>query len=186
MTPPFLGKAMQLAFVARDIEKLIHSWTRVLKVGPFALITDAPPVNAVYRGKPTQPKILMGWAFFNDTQIAVLQQLNDAPSPQLDFINSGREGLEHMGFWPEKPNAARRHLVKLGYRHVYEVPAAGATSYYEPPPSLDLRIAILDPSPVRDRIYKALKARARTWNGRKAVHRYRTNAEFMDDLGIKV
>jgi len=176
---------MQIAFVARDIEKLIHSWTKVLRVGPFALITDAPPVEAIYRGKPTRPKILMGWSFLGDTQIAVLQQLNDAPTPQLDFIQSGREGIEHLGFWPANPAAARKHLVKMGYKHIYEIPGKGATSYFEPPLSLDVRISILEPSPTRERIYKALKARAKNWNGRKAVYRYRTNAEFMDDLGIR-
>jgi len=68
----FLGRAMQLAFVTRDIETLLHTWTKVLGLGPFALITDNPPVNAIYRGKPTQPEILMGWTFFQNTQIAVL------------------------------------------------------------------------------------------------------------------
>jgi hypothetical protein len=186
MTPAFLGEAMQIAFVARDIEKLIHSWTKVLKVGPFALITDAPPVHAIYHGKDTYPKILMGWSFLGTTQIAILQQLNDAPTPQLDFINSGREGIEHIGFWPPKPAAVRKHLVKMGYQHIYEVPGAGATSYFEPPAGLGVRISILEPVPVREKIYRALKKRAQNWNGRKGVYRYKTNAEFMDDLGVKV
>ena len=179
----FLGRTMQVAFVARDVEALIHSWAKVLGVGRFALITDSPPVEAVYHGQPTRPKLLMGWSFHGDTQIAVLQQLNDAPSPYVDFLASGREGIEHLGFWPPQPALAHRRLIRAGLKRIYEIPASGAV-YYEPPPGMDANISLLEPSRQRDRIYRALKARVRNWNGRKPVQRYATMRDFLDDLGV--
>ncbi|HXC39627.1 MAG TPA: VOC family protein [Burkholderiales bacterium] len=180
----FLGRAMQLAFVTRDIETLLHTWTKVLGLGPFALITDNPPVNAIYRGKPTQPEILMGWTFFQNTQIAVLQQLNDAPSPQRDFIQSGREGIEHIGFWPPDPAHAARRLERMGLQQIYDIPGS-ATRYYEAPPGMQEHISLLEPSPARERIYRGLRAWSKDWDGKRPVRRYATMAKFWADLGVR-
>jgi len=41
-----------------------------------------------------------------DLQIELIQQRNDASSMYMDFLNAGREGLQHMSYWTSDYQAA--------------------------------------------------------------------------------
>ncbi len=181
---PLLGEAMQLAHVVRDLDAALRAFTGTLGIGPFLELTEVPPVDAIYRGHPTRPHLRMAWSFHGTTQIAVLQQLNEAPSPYLDFLRSRREGIEHVGYWPADAAAARQHLERNGLTRCYEVKTGGGVVYYDPPPGMDARIAIIEPSEMRPRIYGALQTLVRAWDGSDPVRRYPTMADFLRAQGI--
>lgn len=184
-SPRILGSAMQVAHVVRDLDAALVTFTRTLGIGPFLELTSVPPVDAVYRGVPTRPLLRMAWSFHGTTQIAVLQQLNDAPSPYLDFLASGREGIEHVGYWPEDAAAARRHLEACGLTRCYEVRTGGGVVYYDPPPGFDARIAVIEPTKSRPLVYGALQQLVQAWDGRDPVRRHATMAEFLSAQGIE-
>ena len=107
---PLLGGAVQWGYVVRDLEAAMRHWTEVLKVGPFIAIADFGKTEARYKGKPTDVKLICAFSYVGDIQIELIQQLNDAPSPYMDFLAAGREGLQHHGFWVEDHEGTR---VKL-------------------------------------------------------------------------
>ncbi len=181
---PVLGDAMQVAYLVRDMDAMLRTWTEVLRVGPFVELTSVPPVDGNYYGVPTRPQLRMAWSFMGTTQIAVLQQLNDAPGPYTDFLKSGREGIEHIGYWPKDAAIARAHLEAQGLKRCYEVKTGGGVVYYDPPPGMDARIAVIEPSDSRDRIYGVLKGLVRTWDGSRPVRRYPTMADFLKEQGV--
>lgn len=181
---PVLGEAMQVAYLVRDMDAMLRTWTEVLRVGPFVELTSVPPVDGNYYGTPTRPHLRMAWSFMGTTQIAVLQQLNDAPGPYTDFLKSGREGIEHIGYWPRDAAVARAHLESHGLKRCYEVKTGGGVVYYDPPPGMDARIAVIEPSESRDRIYGVLKGLVRGWDGDRPVRRYPTMADFLKEQGV--
>ena len=94
LAPFGLGRAMQLGFVVPNLDLALESWTQVLRIGPFLRLPGEQTVDARFGGAPTAPRLRVAWAFSGTTQIALIEQLNDAPSPYV-----GRRGLEHLGFW---------------------------------------------------------------------------------------
>ena len=97
----FFGKVCQNGYVVRDIEAALKHWTEVLGVGPFYYIQKVPVENFTYRGQPSEPDLGIALANTGDLQIELIEQRNDAPSMYLDFLNSGREGLQHMSYWTQ-------------------------------------------------------------------------------------
>jgi hypothetical protein len=181
---PILGEAMQLAYVVRDLDAMLRFWTETMRVGPFLELTDVPPVEGYYHGVPTRPHLRMAWSFVGTTQVSVLQQLNDAPSPHLDFIKSGRQGIEHVGYWPKDAEAARRHLEGQGLKRCYEVRTGGGVVYYDPPPGMDTRISVIEASAGREKIYALLKRLVGDWDGQRPVRRYPKMSDFLAEHGI--
>src|SRR4051812_21682473 len=93
-----LGNTVQWGYVVRDLEAAMRHWTEVLRVGPFIAIGDFGKVQARHRGEPTDVKLVCAFSYLGDIQIELIQQLNDAPSPYMEFLAAGREGLQHHGF----------------------------------------------------------------------------------------
>ncbi len=61
-----------------------------------------------------------------DLQIELIQQRNDAPSMYLDFLNAGREGLQHMSYWTTDYQAAYDRAIAAGHEVGHEGQIGGA------------------------------------------------------------
>ena len=59
----------------------------------------------------------MSVAFANsgDLQIELIQQRNDAPSLYKDFLDAGREGLQHVAYWTRDYQTLYERALSLGY-----------------------------------------------------------------------
>jgi hypothetical protein len=77
----------------------MRHWTEVLGVGPFYYIERVKRDWFRYRSEPSDAEVSIALANSGDLQIELIQQRNDAPSMYRDFLNSGREGLQHMSYW---------------------------------------------------------------------------------------
>ena len=55
-----------------------------------------------------------------DLQIELIQQRNDAPSMYKEFLDSGREGLQHMSYWTRDYQALYDRALSLGYKVGHE------------------------------------------------------------------
>jgi catechol 2,3-dioxygenase-like lactoylglutathione lyase family enzyme len=165
LAPFGLGRAMQLGFVVDDLEAALDSWTRIVRIGPFLRPRGEQQVDAVYRGERTAPRLKVAWAFSGETQIALIEQTNDAPSPYRDV-----RGLEHIGFWVGDADAAAAALEGQGLSLCYEIHLPGdVIRYFDPPPGLDTRISLLRQTPARARLYAELERWAERWDGSDPV-----------------
>lgn len=94
------GAIRQLGIVVRDPIAAMHYWADTLGVGPFYLMEKVTFGDYRYKGQPsTPPLVTLGFAHSDELQIEIIGQHNDAPSGYLDFLQSGRQGWQHVSSW---------------------------------------------------------------------------------------
>ena len=183
MTP--LGAVQHLGFIVRDIDAAMAHWRGAFGVGPFVQVTRSAAGERVFRGQPVDLDLTLAFAYLGDVQIEIIHQRNAAPSPYSEFLDAGREGLHHFGFWTEDPQAAGERLTAAGFRACYRSgaldPKNGAT-YYEPPGPGQSMVEVMPQTPAKSAMYARLKALCRQWDGQSPVRRVDSFAAMSDFL----
>lgn len=181
--PPSLGPRMQLGFVVPDLDDAMAYWTRELRTGPFVVIED--PVGdtvLTHRGRPSKVSMSVAFTYIGDVMVELLVQTNDAPSAYREFLDQGRSGLHHLGFWPPAFDQAVRDLEIAGFEEVTSLTTAEgkkAFAYYETPPHIGIMFEIVPMTDARRIYYGAIQRLASSWDGLRPVRRYRSYSEFM-------
>lgn len=173
-----LGQIAQWGYVVRDVNAGMEHWTRLLGIGPWVLIDDFSAYEFTHRGQRVDLDIVVALSYFGETQVELIQQRNDAPSPYKEFIDSGREGLQHFGFWPSDYEATKKALAEAGCKPVYiaDPPAAdiAATIYFESPAPFGPMIEISALNTTRAAANERMKREAYEWDGSDPVRRFKT------------
>ena len=108
------GPIRQNGYVVADLDAALAHWTRVLGVGPFFRIDRQPLSGFRFAGAPSDAAIAVALAQSGGIQIELIQPLDDHPSAFRDFRRAGREGLQHVAFWPADFDAALAHAAARG------------------------------------------------------------------------
>jgi hypothetical protein len=117
-----------------------------------------------------------------DTQIEVICQTNAAPSPYAEFLQSGRQGLHHLAFWPDDFDASCLALERMGCEQVCSIHAItgpGKVNYYTGPSHLGLMLEIAPMTADRARYFGGIQALAQHWDGTRPIRAFRSRAEYM-------
>ena len=93
------GAVCQNGYVVRDIRAAMDHWVNVMGVGPWYYIDRVKTDYFRHRGQDSGMEMSIALANSGDLQIELIQQRNDAPSMYKEFLDSGREGLQHMSYW---------------------------------------------------------------------------------------
>lgn len=129
------GSIRQIAFVVRDLDQVLHYWTHTLGIGPFFVRRHVLPESYRYRGQIAPPPCLsVALGNSGEIQIELIQQHDDRPSPYLDFLNSGREGFQHVSAWLTRAeyDATMERMLAAGVGVAQEgtVPGSGTRFAY--------------------------------------------------------
>ncbi|WP_226553894.1 VOC family protein [Celeribacter naphthalenivorans] len=190
MPPRFLGDRVQLAYVVRDLDAALSYWTDVMKVGPFVVIESAKGNRKImHRGEETALDFTLAFAYMGETQIEVITPKNDAPSSYKEFLDSGREGLHHVAYWPEDMPGACSHLERHGFKPVTAVLAPDgdrSVVYYDAPSAVGAMVELLPMNAERMAYYSRIQKLSATWDGvTRPVRRFADRAEFLaSDEGL--
>lgn len=185
---PILGPATQLGFVVRDLDAAVRHWIDVLGVGPFLFLdqgTGRPPNPSWFRGEKVVVEMRLGFGFIGDVQIELIEQVNDAPSPYTEFLASGREGLQHLGYCAPDYDLARNRLEQAGYEPELEIPIVGQDQsivYYRSPALLGPMLEVVPPRWRKAR--EAVSDRLKSWTGGDPLIRYDTYGDFLADAKV--
>lgn len=185
---PILGLATQLGFVVRDIEKAMRHWIEVFGVGPFLFMqrgVSQPVATTYHRGLPVEVELRLAFGCLGDVQIELIEQTNGASSPYRDFLDAGREGLQHLGFWVHDHAAATARVEAAGYRRDYEIRIAGqdhAILYYRSPELYGPMLEIVPPQWRRSR--QAVLDHIRAHEGTDPIIRFDTYSSFIQQAGV--
>ena len=120
------GPIRQIGYVVKDLRTALDHWTRVLGVGPFFHIERVKASDSKCRGVPTDAEFTIALGNSGDMQIELMQPLDEHPSIFREFLDSGREGMQHVAFWydtPAKMDAIVAHAQARGYE-------IGQTGYF--------------------------------------------------------
>jgi catechol 2,3-dioxygenase-like lactoylglutathione lyase family enzyme len=187
LLPSVLGKSAQWGYVVRDIERSMRQWTEMLHIGPFLYVDDVGEVTCRYRGVRTGVKLSVAFAYHGSTQIELIQQRNTEPSPYVDFLAAGREGLQHLGFWAADYDYTRAQLEAHGFEPSYTVQLPGSpreTVYFEPPAGFGSMIELSTATPQKQQLFDAIAALGTNWDGREPVRRFDSMAAFAASAGV--
>jgi catechol 2,3-dioxygenase-like lactoylglutathione lyase family enzyme len=106
-----VGPVRQIGHVVRDLDAALRYWTETLGVGPFFVARDMRFQNFRYMGAPApSPCVSLALAYSGPIQIELIAQHDDTPSSYRDFLESGREGAQHVSTWfADKASYDRAH-----------------------------------------------------------------------------
>jgi len=129
------GPIRQIAFVVRDLDDALRYWTQTLGVGPFFVLRNVSPDDYRYRGEPSpSPRMSLALGNSGDLQVEIIEQHDDAPSAYRDFLDSGREGMQHVSSWVTRDeyDAVMKRMLDDGVEvaHSGAMAAAGVRFAY--------------------------------------------------------
>lgn len=128
------GAVRQLGLVVRDPQAAMRYWTETLGIGPFFVTENAMFQDYRYKGQAMEsPVMSFCYAQANDLQVEIIAQHCDTPSGYRDFLESGREGCQHLSSWfstPDDFDEAYRKAIDSGARVIHEGSAGGPRFAY--------------------------------------------------------
>ncbi len=166
-----LGPVMQNAFVVEDLERAIEHWTRTMKVGPFFLFEHIPFQDLVFRGRAVAPiDLTVAIAYWDDLQIELIRQHDQAPSVYTEFADRFGCGMHHMGVLSESLDEDLAALARVGVQPVQQGRAAGMRFAYvgtdQHPGGM---IELIEASAAVRSFFAGMREAARGWDGREPV-----------------
>jgi hypothetical protein len=170
------GPIRQNGYVVRDIEAAMAHWIEVLQVGPWFYIDRVQTDWFRHRGQDSTVEMSIALANAGDLQIELIQQRNEAPSMYKEFLDSGREGLQHVAFWSTDYQALYDRALGQGYRLGHEGQIGGEQgrfAYFDTGKEPGTVIEISDISGNKGRFFEHIRERARTWDGADPIRRPR-------------
>lgn len=97
-----LGPVRQVAYVVHDIRAAMAHWVETMGVGPFFFFEEAPVLDFRFHGKPCDARLAVAFANTGPLQIELVQPLDNCPSVFRLFLDSGREGQQHLAYWTQE------------------------------------------------------------------------------------
>jgi Glyoxalase/Bleomycin resistance protein/Dioxygenase superfamily len=165
MSTPFADPPGQLGCVVSDLGAAIEQWAE-RGVGPFLMMRGVTLGGYVYRGRPSKPKIHVGFSQQGETQIELIQPVNDEPSAYRDFLAEGRSGDHHHGWFCDDYPAEVLAAAAAG-RSELQHGNWGAVrfTYYEPAREGEMVGELIEMGPLSQRIFALIRERAERWDG---------------------
>jgi catechol 2,3-dioxygenase-like lactoylglutathione lyase family enzyme len=183
MLPTFLGDRIQLAFVVSNLNDALKFWTETLRVGPFVVIENSVAGRTViHRGERTSMNTTLAFSYLGDIQIELVCPEDAHPSPFNDFLNSGRQGLQHIAFWPKNFEEAREELESHEFVEacsMYLPDGSRNVCYYDAPSEIGLMIEIVPLTAERSAYFGRIQKLARDWDGARPVRRFKSREDFL-------
>jgi hypothetical protein len=170
------GPIRQNGYVVHDIEAAMEHWTAKLGIGPFFYVERAPIEDFRYMGKPSDCNCSIALANSGALQIELIEQRNDAPSMYKDFLDAGREGLQHVAYWTESMDADLARVEQLGYRvgQSGNVGENGRFVYYTTEAHPGTIVELSEVSGRKGELFKAIREAAAAWDGNDPIVRVPT------------
>jgi hypothetical protein len=161
------GKIAQMGYVVRDIDTEMSRWIKQ-GIGPWFYVHEVQTDFFRYRGVDSPAKFGVALANSGDMQIELIQPRDDAPSLYKEFLDSGREGLQHIAYWTEDYQALYDKAIGLGYEVGHEGSIGGELgrfAYLDTEQSFGHVIEISDISGPKGLFFQYIREVASDWDG---------------------
>ena len=162
------GAVRQNGYVVRDLLAAMDHWITVLGVGPWFYIERAKTDYFRHRGQDSAVEMSIALANSGDLQIELIQQRNDAPSLYKEFLESGREGLQHLAYWTQDYQTLYDRALSLGYKVGHEGQIGGAQgrfAYFDTEAHPGTVVELSDISGPKGRFFEHIRRAAQDWDG---------------------
>jgi hypothetical protein len=161
------GKIAQIGYVVRDIDAAMNHWVQQ-GVGPWFFVDRVQTDYFLYHGVGSDMEMSVAVANSGDIQIELIQQRNDAPSVYRDFLDAGREGMQHIAYWTDDFQALYDKALSLGYKVAQEGSIGGDQgrfAYLDTEHDQGTVIEISDVSGPKGQFFSYIREVAADWDG---------------------
>jgi methylmalonyl-CoA/ethylmalonyl-CoA epimerase len=110
-----LPAADQICLVVRDLEAAVAMYEPLF--GPFTVL-DSGLFESVYRGEPEMVDLPCAFGRSGALEIEIVAP-RSGRSPHRDFLEAGREGVQHIRYVIEDLQAWIARAATIGYRPVW-------------------------------------------------------------------
>jgi len=163
---PLRHDISQLGFVVRDLSRALEHWIESVGVGPFFVAERIEPTGFVHRDDAHDVAFTAALANSGSVQIELLQPLDDTPSMWREFLDAGREGLQHIGYWTEDYDRDFAAMLGDGRRVVHHgMLSGGRFSYFEHDFAPGVAIELSEQSEAKQQVFGAIRDAAVDWDG---------------------
>jgi hypothetical protein len=165
------GKIAQIGYVVEDIHASMDEWVRH-GVGPWFYIDDVVTDFFRYHGNDSDMKMSVAIANSGDIQIELIQPRNDAPSVYKDFLDSGRQGAQHIAYWSTNFQELYDTALAAGYTVAQEGSIGGEQgrfAYLDTEFDQGTMIEISDVSGPKGQMFAYVRDVAASWDGTEPV-----------------
>jgi hypothetical protein len=165
------GKIAQIGYVVEDIHASMDAWVRH-GVGPWFYIDNVVTDYFRYHGSDSDMKMSVAIANSGDIQIELIQPRNDAPSVYKDFLESGRQGAQHIAYWSTNFQELYDTALTAGYTVAQEGSIGGEQgrfAYLDTEFDQGTMIEISDISGPKGQMFAYVRDVAADWDGTEPV-----------------
>ncbi|MBM7368103.1 VOC family protein [Gordonia hydrophobica] len=165
------GEINQMGYVVRDINAEMRRWL-AHGIGPWFYAHEVQTDYFTYRGSASPMRMSVALANSGDVQIELIAPRNDAPSLYRDFLESGREGLQHIAYWTEDYQGLYDEVLSLGYEVGHEGSIGGEQgrfAYLDTEATFGHVIEISDVSGPKGQFFRYIRDVAATWDGSEPI-----------------
>lgn len=165
------GKITQIGYVVNDIHASMDEWVRH-GVGPWFYIDNVETDFFRYRGRDSDMKMSVAIANSGDMQLELIQPRNDAPSVYKDFLDSGRQGAQHIAYWSTNYQELYDAALVAGYTVVQEGSIGGEQgrfAYLDTEFDQGTVIEISDISGPKGQMFAYVRDVAANWDGTEPI-----------------
>jgi len=161
------GKITQIGYVVRDIDAAMNHWVQQ-GVGPWFYVDRVQTDYFLNHGVESDMEMSVAVANSGDIQIELIQQRNDAPSVYRDFLDAGKEGMQHIAYWTDDFQALYDKALSLGYKVAQEGSIGGDQgrfAYLDTERDHGTVIEISDVSGPKGQFFSYIREVAADWDG---------------------
>jgi hypothetical protein len=169
------GNPAQMGYIVRDIDAGIDAWL-AHGVGPWFYFETVQMDWFRHRGADSAPEMSIALANSGDLQIELIQQRNDAPSLYKEFLDSGREGFQHISYWTTAYQELYDRALTEDYAVGHEGQIGGEQGRFaylenELARASGTLIEISDVSGAKGAFFAHVREVAASWDGSEPVRR---------------
>ena len=164
---PIFGQIAQIGYVVRDIRASMDHWVQH-GVGPWFYVDRVQTDYFRHRGVDSGMEMSVAVANSGGVQIELIQQRNDAPSVYKEFLDAGREGMQHVAYWTTDYQTLYDRAIALGYKVVQEGSIGGEKgrfAYLDTETDQGTVIEISDISGPKGQFFAYIREVAADWDG---------------------
>ena len=162
------GPVRQFGFVVPDLDAAIEPWLTV-GVGPWFTLRDINQGQGTYLGEPNAPTLSIGFANTGDMQLELIEPAADGErSAARDFLDAGREGLQHLAWWTEDFDGT---VGEIEWPLVQESTAGGVAhfAYFDPGRPDGLLVEVMELNDATNWLVDTVRSGAEGWDGSDPV-----------------
>lgn len=162
------GEVAQNGYVVRDIHGAMRHWIEVMGVGPWFYIDRVKTDWFRHRGTASPVEMSIALANSGGLQLELIQPRNDAPSMYREFLDAGREGLQHLAYWTRDYQGLYDKALALGYRIGHEGQIGGEQgrfAYFDTEAHPGTVVEISDISGAKGKFFEHIRRAAAAWDG---------------------